>query len=246
MVRLPVSGLHVALRQPDGADELALREAAGPDVARALLLLGRLSDQADWTGLTVTDFEMLLLGLRAQVLGDTWDLAFACPHCRARVEVSFTLADYAGDVAPRRPAGVSPAEGRPGWFVCEGAAFRLPTAGDQAEAAGRADGARLLVRRCFDDPPPPARLRGRIERAMAAMAPEVSRPLAGRCPDCAAVVQAPLHVARLVVGELARAAGALHDEVDLIARAYHWPEAEILRLPRVRRQAYADRIRQAA
>jgi hypothetical protein len=81
---------------------------------------------------------------------------------------------------------------------------------------------------------------------MAAMAPEVSRPLAGTCPACAAAVEAPLHVARLVVAEFTRESASLHDEVDLIARAYHWAEADILRLPRGRRQAYADRIRQAA
>lgn len=80
---------------------------------------------------------------------------------------------------------------------------------------------------------------------MAAMAPEVSRPVAGTCPDCAAAVQAPLHVARVVLGELRRAAGAVHDDVDLIARTYHWPEAEILALPQDRRRAYAERIRRA-
>ena len=81
---------------------------------------------------------------------------------------------------------------------------------------------------------------------MAAMAPEVSRPIAGRCPACGATVEAPLHVTRLVVGELTRESANLHDDVHLIARAYHWREAEILKLPRRRRQAYAERIRQAA
>jgi hypothetical protein len=50
-------------------------------------------------------------------------------------------------------------------------------------------------------------------------------------------------VANLVIGELKRAAAAVHDEVDLIARAYHWPEPLILSLPQPRRRAYAERIR---
>jgi hypothetical protein len=81
---------------------------------------------------------------------------------------------------------------------------------------------------------------------MAAMAPEVSRPIAGVCPACDAAVQAPLHVARVVVAELRRMAGAVHDDVDLIARAYHWTEATILALPQDRRRAYAERIRRSA
>ena len=88
-------------------------------------------------------------------------------------------------------------------------------------------------------------IRARIERVMAAMAPDVSRPIAGDCPACGATVEAPLHVARVVVGELRRAAAAVHDDVDLIARSYHWPEATILALPQDRRRAYAERIRRA-
>ena len=243
---LPVSGLEVALRHPDGSDELVLREMAGSAVSRALALLARLSDEGDWAALTVTDFEVLLLNLRAQILGDAWELGFACPHCGARVEVSFHLTDYLGEIRPRRPADVADAPDRPGWFTCQGVAFRLPTAGDQVAVAGRTDAGRRLAELCVDPPRPPGRRRARVERAMAAMAPEVSRPLAGQCPACAAAVEAPLHIAHLVVGELARESANLHDEVDLIARAYHWREAEILKLPRRRRQAYAERIRQAA
>ena len=80
---------------------------------------------------------------------------------------------------------------------------------------------------------------------MAAMAPEVSRPIAGDCPACGKTVQAPLHVARVVVAELRRTAAAVHDEVDLIARTYHWSEAMILALPQDRRRAYVERIRRA-
>ena len=246
MTRLPVSNLEVALRQPDGADELVLRETGGSPVSRALALLARLSDAEDCSQLTVTDFEVLLLALRVEALGEVWDLGFACPDCASPVEVSFRLADYVGHIRPRRPAHVSDAPGRPGWHTCQGVAFRLPTARDQAAVAEFADPTKALTERCFDPPRPPARVRARIERAMAAMAPEVSRPLAGRCPACDAAVEAPVHVARLVIGELTRQSANLYDEVHLIAAAYHWREAEILQLPRRRRQAYAERIRQAA
>ncbi len=62
MVRLPVSGMQVTLRAPNGADELALHEAQGGVVAAALVLLERAARRADgggadWRTLTVTDFE---------------------------------------------------------------------------------------------------------------------------------------------------------------------------------------------
>jgi hypothetical protein len=77
------------------------------------------------------------------------------------------------------------------------------------------------------------------------MAPPLSREIAGRCAACGEKVRAEVAVAAVVVSELKRAAGAVHDEVDLIARAYHWPESQILALPQPRRRAYAERIRRA-
>jgi hypothetical protein len=247
MSRLPVSGAEVALRAPDGNDDMLLQEAGGGAVEVALALLPRLAAEADrereWAALTVTDFETLLLALRAARFGQKLALAFACPACRARVEVDLRIDDYLAGVRPRAVAGVAPDPQRAGWFRLDGAGFRLPTAGDQAAVGRLAQPARHLAERCLDATARAPRQRARVERAMAAMAPEVSRPIAGECPACGTSVRAPLHVARVVVGELRRAAGAVHDEVDLIARAYHWPEATILALPQERRHAYAERIR---
>ena len=246
MTPLPVSGLGPELRQPNGADELALSEATGSPVARSLAFLSALSAEGDWAALTVTDFEVLLLRLRERLLGNICDLAFACPRCRAPVEVSFLISDFLDGLRSRQPAGVDAVPGRAGWYRCGGVTFRLPTAGDQAAVEGRPDALRRLLERCIETPVPAARRRARVERAMAALAPEVSRPLVGACPECGESVEAPFHVTALVVGELTREAANLHDEVDLIARAYHWPESDILQLPRQRRRAYARRIREAA
>ncbi len=263
MVRLPVSGIAVALRAPDGTDDILLQEAWGHPVEVALALLARLAEAGNqpranapdgeaptgtefWSGLSVTDFEFLLLSLRAARFGQHLALGFGCPECGARVEAGFRVADYLASVRPRPVAGVVPDPARTGWFLLSGAGFRLPTAGDQAAVATVANPARYLEERCLDPMARHPPLRGRVLRAMAAMAPEVSRPIAGSCPDCAAAVQAPLHVTRVVVSELRRAAGAVHDDVDLIARSYHWPEAAILALPQDRRRAYAERIRRSA
>jgi hypothetical protein len=243
MVRLPVSGLEAAVRPPDGSDELVVREMAGPPVARAIALAARLGGPGDWAGLSVTDFEILMLAIRAQTQGDEMALGLGCPACHARVEIAFHVRDYVRGPAPRRPADVTPDPDRPGWYRLGESRFRLPTAADQAAVAELPDAARALADRCLDPARPPARERVRIERAMAAMAPEVSRPIAGECPECGQPVEAPLHVTRLVIAEIVRDAAGLHEEVDLIAQAYHWPEADILALPRARRRAYAERIR---
>jgi hypothetical protein len=161
------------------------------------------------------------------------------------VELGFHLSDFMRIAAPRTPAGVEAEPGRPGWFRLGAVRFRLPTAADQAEVAGAPDPERALAALCLDPPRPPARARARVERAMAAMAPEVSRPIAGTCPHCAAAVHAPVPLSRIVVAELLRESAAVYEEIDLIARAYHWPEADILALPSQRRRAYAERIRLA-
>lgn len=102
MFTLPVSGAAIALREPDGVDEMLLHEAAGSPVEAGLALLARIGGAAlDAPGLVVTDFEYLLLQLRASRFGQAMTLGFACPHCRELAEVSFRIADYLADARPR-------------------------------------------------------------------------------------------------------------------------------------------------
>ncbi|MEO8714659.1 MAG: hypothetical protein ABI369_06575 [Acetobacteraceae bacterium] len=252
MPRLPVSGREVALRPPDGTDDLLILETQGNAVSAGLALLARVAqpadaDAADWAALTVTDFEFVLAELRVVVLGQTVLCAFDCPSvgCGERAEVSFRMADYVAAARPGWPRGVIAME-RPEWFRFDDAAgsFRLPTAADQCAVLGRAGAARMLAERCLDPPDMPTVVRARAERAMAVMAPEISRPVAGRCPACGAGVRAGLHLPSLVMAEFRRAAAGLHEDVHLLASAYHWDERAILSLPRARRQGYAGRARQ--
>lgn len=255
MLRLPVSGWEVDMRPLDGTDDLLLLEQSGNAVERALALLGRLArrsvagERADWPGLCITDFEVLLAAVRQAALGPDLLCVFDCPApgCGERVEVGFRLNQYVAAVRPRRPLAVLPAD-RPAWFrlADEALAFRLPTAADQAGVLGARDAASRLAERCLDPPGVAGRARARAEQAMAAMAPEISRPVAGRCPACGTQVRAGLHLPSLVMSELRRAAVGLHDEVHRLAAAYHWQEAAILALPQRRRQAYAERAYLAA
>jgi hypothetical protein len=251
MLCLPVSKCEVVVRPMDGTDDLVILETDGSALARALVLLARIARladgrAADWPALCVTDFEVLLAIARQTVLGPALLCAFDCPRpeCGERVEFSFHLAEYVATAQPGRPRGVVPSD-RPQWFRLEDgpASFRLPTAADQCAVLDRPEGARLLAERCLDPPDMPAPVRARVERAMAVMAPEVSRPIAGCCPACGAKVRAGVHLPSLIMAELRRAAAGLHEEVHVLASTYHWEEEAILALPRKRRQRYADRAR---
>ena len=244
MATLPVSGAAFEFRDPDGVDDLMLHEATGGATQAGLALLARLRLAGpEPASLPVPDFEFLLLQVRVRRLGPVMTLAFACPHCRALSEVEFRVVDYVADAAPKPAPGVEADPERPGWFQLGGAGFRLPTVADQIEIEGDARPSARLAELCLDKIDRSGR--AKIERAMERMAPPLSREIAGVCAACGEKVSAEVAVAAVVVSELKRAAGAVHDDVDLIARAYHWPESQILALPQPRRRAYAERIRRA-
>jgi hypothetical protein len=264
-MRLPVSDLDVAFRLPDGHDDLAIfesrsasRHAAGVE-ARSMALergvdtLSRLAtlspnpdtDTSPWHALTITDFEYALLGLRRFLFGDTVVCLSRCP-CSERMEIEFSIAALLRDSQPRTPRRVVPCASRSGWFTLpeKHLVFRLPTVGDQLRALASATPRALLEQFCIESTE-----RGRIvlavvERAMEAMAPSVSRPIAGVCAACGAALSLELQVPTLVLDELAASTAGIHREIHAIAAAYHWPESTILALPQLRRQAYTEAILQ--
>ena len=264
-MRLPVSGLEVRFRAPDGNDDLAILEAAGGAVERALAVLSRLAlveGQADgalqipdardafWRALTITDFETACFGLRRFLFGDTVSCVFRdnSHGCGERMELRFSITAFLDGANPDAPRGVRPSEDDPRWFLLDGSAesavrFRLPSVEDQLQVMGKPQASSMLARRCIDAGNGSARTVARAERAMEALAPLVSRPLAGICPGCGEQMTAPLNVPRLLMDELQISAASIHDEIHAIASTYHWDEASILAMPRRRRGAYAETIR---
>jgi len=130
--------------------------------------------------------------------------------------------------------------------------FRLPDSRDLAAAARAGsvqEARRTLGERCVleahgADGGPVAELPDGALDALAARMDEVSPgtevSLAVACPACGAEWRAPLDVPSLVWTETAARARRLLREVDVLARAYHWSEAEILALPTGRRRAYLE------
>jgi len=249
---LPVCGNAFGLKTPDGSSEIFALETAGSEVAVALGLLATLTSfddalasEASLAALCITDFEYLVLSLRRAWRGPRIALGLDCGHCRAASEFSLDIDELLRGAIPKAAPGVHPDPDRRGWFTLDGGAFRLPVVGDQIEVAGCARPGRALAELCLDEPARQRPLRRRIERAMECMAPEISRVIRGLCPACAHPIEAYFPVAATVMAEMRQGAASLHDDVDLIARVYHWPQSEILSLPRERRRAYVARIRRA-
>jgi hypothetical protein len=247
-IQLPVSQTAVELRAPTGADDLLLLEMTGDPVEITVAWLERLARRADGTLLAArhlpfTDLQWLLLEQRRGLLGDEIVAKSRCagPGCGARTDISFSIADYLGHHRPRRPKHVDPAETK-GWVRLRGSSleFRPPTAADVVAARRTSNPDRELAVRTVR----PGNVSGpelkRVQRAMEGLAPCLADEVEGRCPECGMVGRFWFDVDQYVQRELRFEAEWLYEDVNLLARRYHWPEEKILALPRVRRVHYAE------
>ena len=162
------------------------------------------------------------------------------------MEPEFSISDLLEDVQPTLPKQV--ARAAESWFSLRNGdvRFRLPSVGDQVHVVDEPRGYEKLASRCIEGKSLNGRALARVERAMAAMAPRVSRVLDGTCPACGAAMKMLLYVPELVMNELRFAAAGVHEEIHAIAEAYHWDERTILDMPQVRRHAYVETIQQHA
>jgi hypothetical protein len=243
-MRLPHSGQAIGFRELDGVTEALIAELP-PDrpIAGGIALLDALmlAETGTAADLTLTDFETALVGLRCHLAGDAAASAPVCPHCGEQVEWSFSFAALAAAAVPRVPRGV--ARTLDGGSIA-GATFRLPRAGDARDAEGLPDAPQQLLAAC-SSVEPTSPLARRIERALARVAPLLSRVISAPCAACTALLRATLHVPSFVVGELAWRAQGVFEDVHAIALGYGWPEGDILALPSARRRRYAALLREA-
>ena len=249
--RLPVSGFEVTVQPPTGMEDLLLQEARVLDTALAFRLFDRLvtishGAAANWSGLAVTDLEALLLLLRLATLGDVVHAETNClaARCGARVDVSFRVKDYLASQTPRMPRGVQKIEGTECYrLAAPDVSFRLPNGGDLFAIDHRGILEREMMQRCVQPAEVPARVRRRIDLAMEALAPRLSRTMNAECPECRATMNFYFDVRQFVLNELREHAATIFEDVHLLASYYKWREADILALPRSRRARYAEALR---
>lgn len=251
------------IRPLSGADQATLAEAAASAtpaelatmlIACATCSIGPVAPVTVEIArqLTVGDRERLLLALHRATFGGQLELVTNCPAigCGATMEVALAvdrlltgLTDEVGE-AERTPEVRIDGEA---WTV----RARLPNGADQEAAArlARTDpggAGDLVLGRCLidaDGVPDDAfaSLRKRVEQALGALDPATEITLSLTCPRCGRVSAALLDAATLIAAELVRGDG-IFVEVDRLARAYHWSEADILALPVARRRRYLELI----
>jgi hypothetical protein len=125
------------------------------------------------------------------------------------------------------------------------AVFRLPSGADLLAVEGLPHAGDALARRCIRPEAPPRHVRQGVEAAMEAMAPNLAGDLGGSCPSCGAMVMVHFDPRRFCLRELRDRARFVYEDIDVLARRYHWSERAILTLPTARRASYAELARRA-
>lgn len=234
---------------------------AQPPVERALTLLERACPQSardSLARLPLGTRDRLLLAAGAGTIGGALEATAGCPACGEMLEFSLpTEGLLAGDPQPEelQPGDSPPSQEHEADLAGHRLRFRLLDSTDLLAAAAcpDAESARsALVERCVLE----AR-RDEVEVAVGDLPSQVVAALAERlidldpqaetlidltCPACSEAWRTELDLADFVWAEIRARALRLLDEVDALARAYGWSEAEILALGRARRRSYMERV----
>lgn len=258
---LDLGGRRVTLRPLCGADELSLPGA--PPVERAAALLSASLPGVDVDTLTLGEFNRALLAICVLNFGGRADAVCVCPEaaCGERMDVDLDframLARVPGGAAPG-PVDVSVPAAQGALRARLGPLRLADLRAAVAEApADAAEGRARLLGRALEaleapggEAVPAAALRAdaaalaALEGALLAADPLARVAVRGACPSCGQETPLAVEPMEFALAPLASPARLL-DEVDCIARAYHWSEAEILSLPLLRRRAYLARIEAA-
>lgn len=219
---------------------------------RGLLLLSLACEEispGEVAALTAGERDARLLALREQTFGSLFASVTSCPACHAKLEFHVEADELRVASAKKKCATV---ELKEAGYVVE---FRLPTSADLAELDPATDletNRKRLLRRCLSQARragkkiPATRLPKKLEaaviRRMEEADPQADVQLAFACPQCRGTWQTSFDIISYFWKEISAWAGRLLREVNWLASAYGWTEAEVLGLTAWRRQAYLELI----
>jgi len=222
-------------------------------VDRALLMLAAGQPEASaeaLSRLTIGQRDARLLDLRIATLGERLEGSAECPRCAAALEFSI------GADALRAPD--QPAErNEPVAIEESGVRLRLrrPDSRDLACIASLpagADPARVLLQRCVLPADPaegaadldvlPPDLLERIPALLAAADPQADISFDLHCAACGQSWPLVFDIVAFFWSEIGALAQRLLREVDALARAYGWREADILAMSPARRRLYLEMV----
>jgi hypothetical protein len=244
---------RVRLREPDGELELLIAEAprrAGSFHDGVSRVLTALVDEVDGESLgyesaqdlCVADRQFLMHRATTMLgMAHHW-VTTSCAQCNTKFELEVDFeALPVGEAGPGFPFVTVDTTAGP-------LQLRVPTGLDQIAIGAASDAVeaeRELLRRCIVAGELPETLATddvvRIEAALDQVSPWVVTELEACCPACHALH--PVALDPYLV--MRRSASELLDDVHTLAWYYHWSEAEILALPRGRRQLYLSRVDRA-
>ncbi|MDR2153619.1 MAG: hypothetical protein LBE78_01130 [Burkholderiaceae bacterium] len=189
-----------------------------------------------------------LLTLRARLFGAVQRLRASCPQCATALEFEIDCAALARALGPASDAAQTHELRAEGYHMV----YRAPDIGDWRAAAESADFASALMGRCIvrcehdgaacEPESLPDAVADALSNALDALEPGASVDFDLRCPDCAAQWSAPLDCGAALFTELRARAEGLLVEIDALARAYGWSEAQVLALSATRRAAYLQLV----
>ena len=216
--------------------EIALLAAASGEPAERLARL------------PVGERDRRLLDLREHAFGNRLDCETACPACGARLELELTAAEIRPPSRDVQPSDLRMTD------ESTVVTFRLPDSADVAASRGSIrDPEELLLSRCVveathegapvDGAALPIAVRESLAARMAELDPLAELLLQLTCPECAHSWQADFDPAAFLLAEVDAWAARVLGEVDRLARAYGWSEAEILALSPLRRRRYLELAR---
>jgi hypothetical protein len=226
------------------------------DRTLALLAAGRADAAPDeLAAISLGERNALVLELRERTFGTRLDAHAACPRCAAALELATTTTALRAAAAPALAdpddldAGL--ALDADGYAI----ALRRLDSFDLAAIAGLTDrdaARRELVARAVtaveldgaavDPRALPDAVVAAIGRRLGELEPLLDVQLELACPGCAHAFAAPFDPGAYLWREVAVRARRLVRDVDRLARAYGWTEAEVIALPPVRRRAYLELI----
>jgi hypothetical protein len=181
-----------------------------------------------------------LLSLRSTLFDRAWPLLSRCPECGTDCEFetdSARLADSLQALAVAEEAAVE--------INGEQILLRAPTASDLRAIStleDRDSAARSLLALCVSPPRGAesfdANALTELGTHLETLDPGATVSFALLCPACRHSWPAAVDVGEALWGELQRAAEKIFVDIDVLARAYGWTEADVLGMSAIRRAAY--------
>lgn len=227
------------------------RGASESSVVQALSLLAAVVPQAeisDLERLSIGRRDALLLTLRERLFGQRLQTMLVCPECHNKLDLAFDVDQIRAPMDADLPEEFS--------CTVDGyqATFRLPASEDLLAVMNGSEpviAKQLLLKRCLlsvfhhgnATTDLPNSLTDRVVEQMAQVDPQGDVQLAVTCGVCGHQWEAMFDIGSFLWSEIGAWAQRLLREIHILASAYGWAEADILRMSAWRRQCYLDMVR---